>query len=80
MRIAHISDLHALDLRGVSPLRFFNKRFLGWINLLRKRASQHSLRILDALCQDLNRLELDHIVVGRGRRSIRCGSARARSL
>lgn len=63
MRIAHISDLHALELRGVSPLRFLNKRLLGGINLLRKRAAQHPVRLLDALCQDLNRVELDHIVV-----------------
>jgi len=41
MRIAHISDLHALELSGVSPLRFFNKRFVGAINLWRKRAQQH---------------------------------------
>lgn len=63
MRIAHISDLHALNLRGVSPLQFLNKRLLGGINLLRKRAQQHPLRILDALCRDLNRVALDHIVV-----------------
>ena len=63
MRIAHISDLHALDLRGVSPLRFLNKRLAGGINLLRKRAAHHPVRILDALCEDLNREALDHIVV-----------------
>lgn len=63
MRVAHISDLHALELSGVSPLRFLNKRLLGGLNLLRKRASQHPLRILDALCRDLNRVPLDHIVV-----------------
>jgi 3',5'-cyclic AMP phosphodiesterase CpdA len=63
MRVAHISDLHALDLHGVSPLRFLNKRLLGGLNLLRKRAAQHPLRILDALCHDLNRQPLDHVVV-----------------
>ncbi len=63
MRIAHISDLHALDLRGVSPLRFFNKRLVGGINLLRKRAGQHPVRLLDTLCANLNREPLDHIVV-----------------
>lgn len=63
MRVAHISDLHALDLHGVSPLRFLNKRLLGGLNLLRKRAAQHPVRILDALCDDLNRQPLDHIVV-----------------
>lgn len=63
MRVAHISDLHALDLRGVSPLRFLNKRLLGGLNLLRKRAAQHPVHILDALCRDLNAETLDHIVV-----------------
>jgi 3',5'-cyclic AMP phosphodiesterase CpdA len=63
MRVAHISDLHALDLGGVSPLRFLNKRLIGGLNLLRKRARQHPLQILDALCRDLNRIEIDHIVV-----------------
>jgi len=63
MRFAHISDLHALDLTGVSPLRFLNKRLIGGINLLRKRARQHPLPILDALCQDLNRVAIDHVVV-----------------
>lgn len=63
MRFAHISDLHALDLTGVSPLSFFNKRFAGYVNLLRKRRKAHPLHLLDALCADLNRVPLDHIVV-----------------
>lgn len=63
MRFAHISDLHALDLQGVSPLRFLNKRLFGGLNLWRKRAGQHPVHILDMLCQDLNRVPLDHIVV-----------------
>lgn len=63
MRIAHISDLHALDLSGVSPLAFLNKRLLGGINLLRKRAVVHPLRLFEALCDDLNQQPLDHVVV-----------------
>lgn len=63
MRFAHLSDLHALDLSGVSPWRFLNKRLAGGLNLLRKRASQHPLRLLDRLCEDLRGVPLDHVVV-----------------
>ncbi len=63
MQFAHVSDLHALDLAGVSPLQFANKRLAGFINLLRKRRKAHPLGILDALCADLNRLPLSHVVV-----------------
>jgi 3',5'-cyclic AMP phosphodiesterase CpdA len=63
MRIAHISDLHALDLTGASPLRFFSKRFFGWLNLLRKRRAAHPTELLDALCADLGQQPLDHVVV-----------------
>jgi 3',5'-cyclic AMP phosphodiesterase CpdA len=63
MRIAHISDLHALDLSGASPLRFLSKRFFGWLNLLRKRRAAHPIELLDALCADLASQQLDHVVV-----------------
>lgn len=63
MRFAHLSDLHALDLSGVSPLQFVNKRFAGWINLLRKRRQAHPVELLDALCADLNQLTLGHVVI-----------------
>lgn len=62
MRIAHISDLHAFDLSGAAPWQFFGKRSLGLLNLWRKRAAGHPLHLLDALCRDLNRVPLDHIV------------------
>jgi 3',5'-cyclic AMP phosphodiesterase CpdA len=63
MRFAHISDLHALDLSGVSPWSFINKRLLGYVNLLRKRRKAHPLALLDALCADLNAVAPDHVVV-----------------
>jgi 3',5'-cyclic AMP phosphodiesterase CpdA len=63
MQFAHLSDLHALDLAGVSPLQFINKRLAGWINLLRKRRKAHPLAILEALCTDLNQLPLSHVVI-----------------
>lgn len=62
MRIAHISDLHAFDLSQAALWQFLGKRSLGLLNLWRKRAAGHPLHILDALCRDLNRLPLDHIV------------------
>jgi len=62
MRIAHISDLHAFELKGAALWQFLGKRSLGLLNMWRKRAAGHPLRILDALCQDLNHVALDHIV------------------
>ncbi|HNN97811.1 MAG TPA: metallophosphoesterase [Pseudomonadota bacterium] len=62
MRIAHISDLHAFDLTDAALWQFVSKRSLGLLNLWRKRAAGHPLHILDALCRDLNRVPLDHIV------------------
>lgn len=63
MRIAHLSDIHALDLRGVRPWRFFNKRLAGGLNLLRHRRNRHPLSILDALCADINRVAPEHAVL-----------------
>lgn len=63
MRLAHMSDVHALDLRGVRPWRFFNKRLLGGLNMLLKRRNRHPLHILDALCADLNRVAPDHVAL-----------------
>ncbi len=63
MRIAHLSDVHPLELTGVSPLRFFNKRLAGGLNLLTRRRNRHPLRLLDALCDDINRAAPDQVVV-----------------
>lgn len=62
MRIAHISDLHAFELKDTSLWQFVGKRSLGLLNMWRKRAAGHPLRILDALFRDLNRVPVDHIV------------------
>ena len=63
MRFAHLSDLHAYDLDGVSPWQFLNKRLAGFINLMRKRRQAHPVTILDALCADVNQQYLDHVVI-----------------
>ena len=39
MRIAHITDLHALSLDGVHVWDFFNQRVFGGANLLFKGPS-----------------------------------------
>jgi 3',5'-cyclic AMP phosphodiesterase CpdA len=63
MRIAHFSDVHALHLEGVSPLWFFNKRLAGGLNLLLRRKGRHPLPLLAALCEDINEVAPDHVVV-----------------
>lgn len=63
MRLAHVSDLHILDLHGVSVERFLSRRVLGGINLLLRRAREHRPEILECLVQDLLAEEPDHIVV-----------------
>ena len=61
--VAHLSDVHALSLDGVSPLAFLNKRAAGGLNLLLHRRHQHSLPLFAALIEDLNRVRPDHVVV-----------------
>ena len=63
MRIAHVSDLHAFSLAGSGPLPFLSKRFAGLVNLSLHRRSKHPTALLDALIDDLNREELDEIVI-----------------
>ena len=63
MRLAHISDLHVLSLRGVRPLEFANKRIVGGLNLLTGRAREYSLDVCRALVSDLNEQNVDHVVV-----------------
>lgn len=41
LRFVHCSDIHLLDLRGTSPLRFANKRMTGGANLLLSRRRKH---------------------------------------
>jgi len=63
MRLAHISDLHLLDLHGVSFKRFLNRRAIGGLNLLLRRAKEHRPEILESLIEDLLEEEIDHLVV-----------------
>lgn len=63
MRVAHFSDLHVLDLEGVSPSRFLNKRFTGWVNLRLKRQHKHRPAYVRAIAREITRAKVDHVVI-----------------
>jgi 3',5'-cyclic AMP phosphodiesterase CpdA len=63
MRIAHLSDVHALALDGVRPWSFLNKRVAGYINLRLNRREKHPVQLFRAIVADLNAHPVDEVVV-----------------
>ncbi len=63
MRIAHLSDLHLLDLEGAVPFRLFNKRLTGYMNLRFRRGHKHKPEPVRAAARALRALSIDHVVV-----------------
>ncbi len=63
MRIAHLSDLHILDLKGVGPRRFLNQRAFGALNLLTARRNLHSPLVFECLLEDALEQRIDHVVI-----------------
>lgn len=63
MRIAHISDLHLLDLEGAVPRRIFNKRFTGWVNIRLNRGHTHKPTPVHAAGKAFHDVGVDHVVV-----------------
>jgi len=64
MRLAHLSDVHVLDLTGVPWTRFLNKRVTGLVNLVGHRKHAHPTRLLEAAVAELaSDRTIDHIVV-----------------
>ncbi|HZS38929.1 MAG TPA: metallophosphoesterase [Polyangia bacterium] len=63
MRIAHFSDVHALDLSGARPWAFLNKRFAGWVNLKINRRGKHPTELFEAVVDDLNARPPDEVIV-----------------
>jgi 3',5'-cyclic AMP phosphodiesterase CpdA len=62
--LAHLSDPHVLDLRGVALHRLLlNKRLTGWMNLRLKRGHKHRPAIVEAMMADLRALAPDHVAV-----------------
>lgn len=63
MKIAHLSDLHLLDLEGAVPMRLFNKRMTGYVNLRFHRKSVHKRFAVEASLRELRKLDVDHVVI-----------------
>ncbi len=63
MRIAHLSDLHLLDLKGVEFHRFLNRRITGMVNLMTRRKDAHSAQIFERVLEDLLDQKVDHVVI-----------------
>lgn len=63
LRFLHVSDIHLLDLQGVRPWRYLNKRLTGGVNLAIGRARTHDVRLFDEMVRLIPRLEVQHLVV-----------------
>lgn len=63
MRIAHLSDLHLLDLEGAVPSRLFNKRLTGYANLRLRRGHRHKPEPVRAAARAMRDLGVDHVVI-----------------
>ena len=61
--IAHLSDLHVLDLENVRTRDFLNKRAVGGMNLVTGRRNSHPLELAERLIEDVTRINPDHVVV-----------------
>lgn len=63
MRIAHLSDLHIKDLKGVGVRQFLNRRLVGGVNLLTRRRGAHSAEVFERLLEDVLEQDPDHTVI-----------------
>jgi len=61
--LAHLSDLHATQVRLASPREILGKRALGWLSWRRRRRKEHLAAVLEALIRDLQERRPDHIGV-----------------
>lgn len=63
LRFLHTSDIHLLDLSGVSPWRYLNKRFTGRVNLALKRGRSHDAVMFQRMLELVPKLRIDRVVV-----------------
>jgi 3',5'-cyclic AMP phosphodiesterase CpdA len=61
LTLAHLSDLHATDVRVESARDVLGKRALGWLSWRSRRRHEHQSAVLDALIEDLHRCAPDHV-------------------
>ena len=59
----HTSDIHLLDLSGVSPWRYLNKRLTGRVNLALRRGRSHDGRLFEAMMDHAPILGVERLVV-----------------
>lgn len=63
LRFLHTSDVHLLDLSGVSLRRYLNKRLTGRVNLALKRGRSHDPRLFKRMLEMAPMLKVDRVVV-----------------
>ncbi len=63
LRIAHISDLHILDLAGTRWQAFMNKRITGAANLAGLRRNAHPVELCERLAKRLQADDIDHVII-----------------
>src|SRR5690242_18699672 len=61
--LAHLSDPHLAPLPRPRPSELIGKRITGYLNWQLRRRFIHDRRVLDALVDDLNKHQTDHIAV-----------------
>jgi 3',5'-cyclic AMP phosphodiesterase CpdA len=62
-RLAHASDLHATPVRLEHVRELMSKRLLGWLSWATKRSRVHRAAVLQAMLEDLEQVDPDHIAV-----------------
>ncbi len=63
LTVAHISDLHVLDLRGVGWQRYLNKRATGLANLAGARRGAHPIAVAEALGDAVRAAGAEHVLL-----------------
>ncbi len=63
LRFVHVSDIHLLDLRGVRPWHYLNKRITGRVNLALGRRRKHDERIFEHAVQAGVELGAERLVI-----------------
>ncbi len=63
LRFLHTSDIHLLDLSGVSPWRYLNKRLTGRVNLALRRGKSHDGVLFDRMMAMVPSLNVQRVIV-----------------
>jgi 3',5'-cyclic AMP phosphodiesterase CpdA len=63
LRVAHISDIHVLELAGTPLRKYLGKRVTGVVNLVGPRRGAHPPRVAKALAEAVTAQNVDHVLV-----------------